>query len=123
MQLFVYGGAVTILVLFVLMLSGEAGRDRGESSRRSVAWIGARRVRRVLRAARAHHRLGTTWPLAAGPRRSTPRRIATILFSRYVLPFEIAGLALTVALIGAIVLSREDDDSATPPADEGGGEA
>jgi NADH:ubiquinone oxidoreductase subunit 6 (subunit J) len=35
--------------------------------------------------------------------------LATILFSRLVVPFEIAGLALTIALIGAIVLAREDD--------------
>ena len=35
--------------------------------------------------------------------------IATILFSRYVLPFEIAGLSLTIALIGSIVIAREDD--------------
>ena len=35
--------------------------------------------------------------------------IATILFSRYVLPFEIAGLSLTIALIGAVVIARQDD--------------
>ena len=39
----------------------------------------------------------------------TTASIAEILFSRYVLPFEIAGLSLTIALIGAIVIAREDD--------------
>jgi NADH-quinone oxidoreductase subunit J len=33
--------------------------------------------------------------------------LAEMLFSRYLLPFEIAGLLLTIALIGAVVIARE----------------
>ena len=63
---------------------------------------------RVLR----RHRRGHLADRAGRSRRRTlhdTASIATILFSRYVLPFEIAGLSLTIALIGAVVLAREDD--------------
>jgi NADH-quinone oxidoreductase subunit J len=38
----------------------------------------------------------------------TAEAIGGLLLTRYVLPFEIASLLLTVALIGAIVIARED---------------
>jgi NADH:ubiquinone oxidoreductase subunit 6 (subunit J) len=38
----------------------------------------------------------------------TAESIGGLLLTRYVLPFEIASLLLTVALIGAIVIARED---------------
>jgi NADH:ubiquinone oxidoreductase subunit 6 (subunit J) len=48
------------------------------------------------------------WDVVA-PHALDTAAIATILFSRYVLPFEIAGLSLTIALIGSIVIARQDD--------------
>ena len=38
----------------------------------------------------------------------TAESIGGLMLTRYVLPFEIASLLLTVALIGAIVIARED---------------
>jgi NADH:ubiquinone oxidoreductase subunit 6 (subunit J) len=38
----------------------------------------------------------------------TAESIGGLMLTRYVLPFEIASLLLTVALIGAIVVARED---------------
>ena len=119
MQLFVYGGAITVLVLFVLMLT-KAEPERATDSV-NVTRIVALALCGVFFAALAYI-LGTrTWELAAAHSQDTAS-LAEILFSRYVLPFEIAGLALTIALIGAIVLAREDDiRDATPPVDEGSG--
>jgi NADH:ubiquinone oxidoreductase subunit 6 (subunit J) len=52
---------------------------------------------------------GAAWkPLAAQAHDTAS--LAQILFSRYVLPFEIAGLTLTIALIGSIVLAREEPE-------------
>jgi NADH-quinone oxidoreductase subunit J len=111
MQLFVYGGAITVLVLFALMLAGPRAQDDGRSRvlvRRlaagvCVAFLGA--VVMVL--------MRTTWNVSA-PIVHDTASIATILFSRYVIPFEIAGLSLTIALIGAIVIAREDDVIGVP---------
>jgi NADH-quinone oxidoreductase subunit J len=38
----------------------------------------------------------------------TAEAIGGLMLTRYVLPFEIASLLLTVALIGAIVIAREE---------------
>ena len=53
---------------------------------------------------------------ARRPRPSpTSSRSAQLLYSRYLFPFEIAGLILLVAMIGAIVLThRSRGDTRTP---------
>ena len=106
MQLFVYGGAITVLMLFALMLSGEDS-ERAETFSRSVVWLAA--VVCLAFFAFLVFTIGSAhWPLSLGAQPDTAT-IAGILFSKYVVPFELAGLALTVALIGAIVLSREEE--------------
>jgi NADH-quinone oxidoreductase subunit J len=106
MQLFVYGGAITVLVMFGLMLAGpRLAEDR--RPRRAVLWVGAA-VSAAFFVAVAIVLLQTDWHVTT-PIVHTTASIAEILFSRYVLPFEIAGLSLTIALIGAIVIAREDD--------------
>jgi len=53
--------------------------------------------------------LGHPWSIRPAPLNvPTTERIGERLFSTYVLPFEIASLLLTAAMIGAIVIARED---------------
>lgn len=106
MQLFVYGGAITVLVLFVLMLTRPAPEpdNLGNRAMRLVAAGVTAIFFLVLSVTMAFSR----FTLASSKLHDTAS-LAEILFSRYVLPFEIAGLVLTIALIGAIVLAREDD--------------
>lgn len=126
MQLFVYGGAITILVLFGLMLAGPAVREH-RPPRAAVMWV-AGIVSAAFFGAIAMVLLRTGWAVTAPVVHDT-ESIATILFSRYVLPFEIAGMSLTIALIGSIVVAREDDVIAealpetTSEAETVGGEA
>ena len=106
MQLFVYGGAITVLVLFVLMLTGQQ-REAGGRSKEVIRLLsGALCV--VFFGAITMIVAQAKWQLSPSTIHDTAS-IATILFSRYVLPFEIAGLSLTIALIGSVVLAREDD--------------
>jgi NADH-quinone oxidoreductase subunit J len=110
MQLFVYGGAVTVLVLFVLMLTRQGALQQAEEERPTkplVRWLGLAASVALLGALVVTF-LRTSWPAPSAPAPDTAA-IASVLFSRFVLPFEVAGLILTVALIGAIVLAREDD--------------
>lgn len=118
MQLFVYGGAMTVLVLFALMFTGSSpggGRPTGWA----IRWLGAAVsagffVLLTVAFSAADWRLAPAEPMGV-------EAIATIMFSRLVVPFEIAGLALTIALIGAIVLAREDDVLAdASPAEKAG---
>jgi NADH:ubiquinone oxidoreductase subunit 6 (subunit J) len=121
MQLFVYGGAITVLVLFGLMLAGPV-LNRPQPPRRVVLWV-AGAVSLLFFVAVAAVLWRTDWHVSP-PHAHDTASIATILFSRYVLPFEIAGLSLTIALIGSVVIAREDDvlDDASqlsPPTTEG----
>ncbi|MBI5231092.1 MAG: NADH-quinone oxidoreductase subunit J [Coriobacteriales bacterium] len=111
MQLFVYGGAITVLVLFVLILTRPApeGADR---TRKGTMWT-AGGVCALFFGVLAITLGRADFRVAAGQSHDAAS-LASILFSRYVLPFEIAGLVLTIALIGAIVLAREDDVLDTP---------
>ena len=51
----------------------------------------------------------TTWPLAMpAPIEQSARDVATLLFSDYVLAFEVISLLLLAAVIGGIYLARRD---------------
>lgn len=114
LQLFVYGGAITVLALFVLMLSKPSVEHVESPSTAGpfVAVVTAITLfATVVSAAALSPMPRGTGELAA----STP--LAELLFTRYLLPFEVAGLLLTVALVGAVVLVRS---YSTQPAATGG---
>lgn len=105
MQLFVYGGAITILVLFVLMLSRPSPEGVGNPSPAS-RWVAIATAAALLVGLAVSAASTNLAPTAA----TAPDidALADVLFGRFVLPFEIAGLLLTIALIGAIVLARSE---------------
>jgi NADH-quinone oxidoreductase subunit J len=119
MQLFVYGGAMTVLVLFALMFTG-ATPDGESPTKASVRWL-ALAVTVTFFGLLVSAFVTAGWKVAPSAPMDVST-IATIMFSRLVVPFEIAGLALTIALIGAIVIAREDDvlEAASPADGEGG---
>lgn len=116
MQLFVYGGAITVLVLFVLMLTRPVQEPLTHRGRGLRMLAGA--ISLIFFAAMALTLGRAEWNTVAASSTQTSS-LASILFSRYVIPFEIAGLVLTIALIGAVVLAREDDSLSKVP-QEGG---
>src|SRR6478736_1214925 len=107
-QVLVYAGAVMVLFLFVIMLL-----DLKEEERRkvkltglvaglvSVGAIGAIFVRSLL---------------ATNPGKDLPKPTAVgdtaalgkMLFTNYLLPFEIVSILLLVAMVGVILLSKKD---------------
>ncbi len=116
MQLFVYGGAITVLVMFALMLAGPRA-ETDERPRRAQRWAGGI-VAGLFALAVGFVVTSATWETVPAVAHDT-ESIATMLFSRYALPFEIAGLALTIALIGAVVIARQDDVAGQLPLDPG----
>ncbi|MEI8131243.1 MAG: NADH-quinone oxidoreductase subunit J [Leptolinea sp.] len=110
-QVTVYAGAIMILFLFVIMLLG-AERLEGE---------GALHGERVLAVILAVVFLGeAAWLLIFNAGVSpiplympasdfaSPAQVGLVLFSKYLLPFEITSVILLVAVIGAIVLTQTD---------------
>ncbi|MCS6802411.1 MAG: NADH-quinone oxidoreductase subunit J [Chloroflexota bacterium] len=106
-QVLIYGGAVTILLLFALMLY-RTGRDPGLDNRqRPLAAVAALAVAAFLGWAI----VATGWPAIpdAGLQRIDLPVLGTALFTTWALPFEVVSLVLLVALIGAAILSRSGD--------------
>jgi NADH-quinone oxidoreductase subunit J len=115
-QILVYVGAVTILILFALMLTRIAGLQRTNPTNKLwfvaiiiCTLIGATIIYAVTSSPRAVASVSSgTEPLNV----SNVVRIGQLLYSStgysYVLPFEIASLVLLVAIVGAIVIGRED---------------
>ena len=106
-QLVVYVGAIMVLIIFAIFMTpgqidvpGLVGRGQP---------IGALLVALAVGLISVWVVVSTPWRikdnLADFP---TAEAIGGLMLTRYVLPFEIASLLLTVALIGAIVIARED---------------
>ncbi len=103
-QIFVYVGAVAILIVFTILLTRrEAGKDR------TFHWSGALIALAVF--------AGLLWAILRTPALAvnapalpplTVKRIGEVLMSAYVWPLECVGLVLTAALIGALVLVMEE---------------
>ena len=103
-QILIYGGGVTVLLLFGLMLT-NAGDDPivADGAQKPFAFIAGIVLAAVIAAAL----LGRDWPAAeaaAAPFAALGER----LFRDFGAPFEIASLVLIVALIGAVAIARRD---------------
>ncbi len=104
-QVLIYGGAITIVLLFAIMLTRAPEQANLEdNSQRPLAAMVCSGLFALLVAAA----LATPWrtrepdtdPMAEFT------ALSELLFSEFLLPFEIASLVLLVALIGAVVLTR-----------------
>ncbi len=107
-QVSVYAGAIMVLFLFVIMLLGAEHAHEKESLRwQQPLAIGLALI--LLVAGGVVQSRGTALPTAAGALPdSSPAAVGTLLFSRYLLPFEITSVLLLVALVGAVVLTKDD---------------
>jgi NADH:ubiquinone oxidoreductase subunit 6 (subunit J) len=116
-QILIYAGAVTILILFALMLTRIQGQLRTNPTNRLwgvavviCALLGVA----IIYAATASQRMvgNVTSGASQVPGVSNVVAIGQLLYSptgySYVLPFEIASLVLLVAIVGAIIIGRED---------------
>ena len=105
----VYVGAVAVLFLFVvMMLDIDFGQLRSGFSRNMpfAVLIALVLLAEIFIAVQARHE-GSS--IAERPPEAAQSNIVALgeqLYSRYLLPFEIAGLVLLVAMIGAIVLTH-----------------
>lgn len=120
-QLIVYAGAVVVLFVFVIMLLGtEAGRGLDEPLRGRIATgLGV-----VLMAALAVIAIvliadpDTKPAVFAAPRpeHGSVEAVGTLLFTKGIVPFELATALLIVAVIGAIAVARGRHTAKKAPA-------
>jgi NADH-quinone oxidoreductase subunit J len=101
-QILVYGGTVSILLLFALMLTPPETRPRlthGAWGWGAIAAIGIF----VLIMVGVY---GDTWAQPSGTRHVTIAELGLALFQTWAVPFEIASVVLLVALLGALTIAR-----------------
>ncbi len=116
-QILIYVGAITILILFAIMLTRVTGKQ--STNPVSKQWwlgaivsilIGTGIIYAEMNSSHAVSNEGVSSALPGNV--SNVVRIGQLLYSptgySYVLPFEVASLVLLVAIIGAIVIGRED---------------
>jgi NADH-quinone oxidoreductase subunit J len=132
-QITVYAGAIMVLFLFVIMLLGA---EKGHEEANKLPWqtpvalvLGLGLV--ILA---GYALFGSNLTIFAQQPTGdaaigTPTTIARALFSTYLLPFEITGVLLLVALIGAVVcfvmrlVGLRYGINAPSPSDRFGGDA
>ncbi|MFN8521538.1 MAG: NADH-quinone oxidoreductase subunit J [Chloroflexota bacterium] len=106
-QLLVYVGAIMILMLFAIMLTPRQVDlpSTTPGTQKIAAAITALVIGGISLATLLSHPWNVLPQPASAP---TSEPIGTLILSTYVLPFEIASVLLTVGMIGAIVIARED---------------
>jgi NADH-quinone oxidoreductase subunit J len=116
----VYAGAIMVLFLFVIMLLNLRGtEDLGEHSHiasRFTKYLFAILLLMELVFAIRGVSLGGPKPGVMG---MTPddfgavKAVAMQMFTRYLYPFELTGVLLLVAVVGAVMIARRPRDEAT----------
>lgn len=122
-QVLVYGGGVAILVLFAVMITRVRDlRQRLDGPQRPFAVAAGLAVAAVIIVMVVQTVWGPQSPTriqrvttqANGETiASTTNAIGHDLFGTFAVPFEVASLVLLVALVGAIVLARGEEEDLT----------
>ncbi|MFZ5815004.1 MAG: NADH-quinone oxidoreductase subunit J [Bacillota bacterium] len=112
-QVLIYAGAITTMVIFAIMLSGL--RDIKAEQKRPKVWrsnpfvivVGA-----VFAAFMLYLYQAANLPTqAAAQPAAKVADIGMALFTTYVVPFEIASILLLIAMVGAIILTAKEAES------------
>ena len=106
-QVLVYIGAIVVLFLFGIMLTrGALGEDEEANTekRRMAALVSVLVL--VVTGGAVLDSFGDTAVNRSAP--SLTSEIGDTIFSQYIVPFEAVSVLLLAALIGAIVVARED---------------
>lgn len=107
-QVIIYVGAIAVLVLFAVLLTPRAGRDNGETKMLLPALLLCTSLAAIL----LFVVTDTSWPAADREPGVAASQLGEVLLSTWVLPFELASVLLTVALVGAIMLVRSKEEEA-----------
>jgi len=108
-QVIVYVGAITVLFLFAIMLTHRSYAP--DSNPGNSQWIAATVVAVVtggiLVGVLSQARIQVSAAATPGGVADVTKTLGQLLMGPYLIPFEIAGLLLLAAMVGAIVIARE----------------
>ncbi len=110
-QIIVYGGAIMVLFVFVIMLLNAGAEERTNISR--IAGIAGIPLTVALAGfiaaaiARSSEVVQTTAQTGAV---ASTKGISNMLFKEFVYPFELTSFLILVAILGAIVLAQRENE-------------
>jgi len=111
-QILVYSGAISILMLFGIMLTkhdaSEEGTTRGLNRYLGFAIVAVFFIIVFLAIQ------NTAWPAPAthtDVNVSNAEQIGLEVFTKFVIPFELVSVLLLVALVGAIIMAKKEGDN------------
>jgi NADH-quinone oxidoreductase subunit J len=108
-QVLIYSGAITILFLFGIMLTPVFDEERKKINRWlflvliiSVISFGSALYYGILQVDFGNE--------ITNLHESNTEQIGIAMFTKYIIPFELVSILLLVALVGAIIISKKDDE-------------
>jgi NADH-quinone oxidoreductase subunit J len=116
-QVIVYTGAVLMLFLFVLMIVGITAADSViETIRGQRLWAatGGIALLVLLALVVGHATIGPAAPSSSQFGNGNVTGLATLIFTKYVFPFELTSALLITAALGAMVLAHRERTSPKP---------
>jgi NADH-quinone oxidoreductase subunit J len=124
-QVIVYVGGILVLFVFVIMLvpTDRVLFERRYQRQGKIALVVAgilliELMYGLIRGTSLDVEPGTvTAPVSAG----NSQWVGEVLYTQYLLPFEVASILLLVAIIGAVILSKKPTPGEETGAAEGGG--
>jgi NADH-quinone oxidoreductase subunit J len=111
LQVLIYAGAIVVLFLFVIMLLNLQKEETAQVGRGLQVWVAL--LGAVVFAGMLVLLFWRRASPAAGPLTEelvSLKALSRVIFTDFLLPFEIVGLLLLVAVIGATVAARKSSD-------------
>lgn len=110
-QVLIYAGAISILMIFGIMMTGRQSGSEEEEPKRpwhnGLTFIGVLGLFGILFYAIQQSNFV---PGEFDPGEDNTLEIGKLLYSQHVIPFEIMSVLLTVAFIGAIVIAKREEE-------------
>jgi NADH-quinone oxidoreductase subunit J len=113
-QVLVYAGGIVVLYLFVVMLVNLKRPPEDHSAPQRRGWIGFALSALVLVELAAIIGYGALAPAGASNAQysdlaiNNVERVGMLLYTDYLIPFEVASMLLLVAMVGAIILAKRE---------------
>lgn len=108
-NLIVYAGAVLVLFLFVIMLLGLAAREIPFRAGFHPLFLGASCFVAAAFFAIIFAAAAAVWLPHLGTADGSLKAVGRLLFSKYLLPFELATVLLLVSVFAAVALAKREE--------------
>lgn len=119
LQVIIYGGAIMVLFLFIVMMLNLRRDEFGDDPLPGVRFLGALAAGALLGEMFIVFAGETAAGTRVGESFGTVEAVGHALFGAYLFPFELTSLLLLAAVIAAVVLAKRPPQPAAPAGQSG----